>query len=107
MEYQLLGISGLVLIILGLTWFKEGEKMDPPLKKRIIIDLMTIALFWIVFEFVSNMNPNYYVNETEWVINGSLIFFFGRMIQLFCQVNPMVQELVKYLKEKNKENSNE
>ena len=51
LEYQLLGVSGLILIILGLTWLKDGEKMDPPLRKRIIIDLTTIALFWIVFEF--------------------------------------------------------
>ena len=33
LEYQLLGVSGLILIILGLTWLKDGEKMDPPLRK--------------------------------------------------------------------------
>ncbi|RZI48415.1 holin [Lactococcus kimchii] len=101
MEYQLLGISGLVLIILGLTWLKDGEKMDPPLKKRIIIDLTTIALFWIVFEFWHFSKPRAYENEVGWIISGSLAFFGARMIQLICQINPMFQELVNYLKSKN------
>lgn len=26
MEYNLLGISALIVIILGLTWLKDGEK---------------------------------------------------------------------------------
>lgn len=34
MEYKLLGISGLILIILLLTWLKDGENMNPPLKRR-------------------------------------------------------------------------
>ncbi len=101
MEYQLLGISGLILIILGLTWLKDGEKMDPPLKKRIIIDLTTIALFWIVFEFWQFSKVKPYEYEVNWIINGSLAFFGARMIQLICQVNPMFQELVDYMKSKN------
>ncbi|AWN66945.1 holin [Lactococcus lactis subsp. lactis] len=101
MEYQLLGVSGLILIILGLTWLKDGEKMDPPLRKRIIIDLTTIALFWIVFEFWHFSSSRAYENEVNWIINGSLAFFGARMIQLICQINPMFQELVNYLKSKN------
>lgn len=101
LEYQLLGVSGLILIILGLTWLKDGEKMDPPLRKRIIIDLTTIALFWIVFEFWHFSSSRAYENEVNWIINGSLAFFGARMIQLICQVNPMFQELVNYLKSKS------
>lgn len=101
LEYQLFGVSGLILIILGLTWLKDGEKMDPPLIKRIIIDLTTIALFWIVFEFWHFSSSRAYENEVNWIINGSLAFFGARMIQLICQVNPMFQELVNYLKSKN------
>ena len=101
LEYQLFGVSGLILIILGLTWLKDGEKMDPPLRKRIIIDLTTIALFWIVFEFWHFSSSRAYENEVNWIINGSLAFFGARMIQLICQVNPMFQELVNYLKSKN------
>lgn len=100
MEYKLLGISALILIILLLTWFKDGEKMDPPLKKRVVIDLATIAIFWLVFEFVSHLKPNIYENEVEILINGSLLFFFARMIQLICQINPLFKDLFAYLKNK-------
>lgn len=100
MEYKLLGISALILIILGLTWLKDGEKMDPPLRKRIVIDLATIAIFWAVFEFYKYSGSYTYANEIGWVVNGSLLFFFARMLQLICQINPMIQDLVNYLKSK-------
>ena len=100
LEYKLLGISVLILVILLLTWFKDGGKMDPPLKKRFVIDLTTIAIFWGVFEFVNHLKPNIYANEVEILINGSLLFFFARMIQLICQINPLFQELFAYLKSK-------
>lgn len=100
LEYNLLGISALILIILGLTWLKDGEKMDPPLKKRIVIDLVTIALFWGVFEFYNFSGVKEYNNEIALVINGSLVFFFARMVQLICQINPLFQELFAYLKSK-------
>ena len=100
LEYNLLGISALILIILGLTWLKDGEKMDPPLKKRIVIDLVTIAIFWVVFEFYNFSGVKEYNKEIALVINGSLIFFFARMIQLICQINPLFQELFAYLKSK-------
>lgn len=74
--------------------------MDPPLKKRVVIDLVTIAIFWGVFEFVNHLKPNIYANEVEILINGSLLFFFARMIQLICQINPLFQELFAYLKSK-------
>ncbi len=100
MEYNLLGISALIIVILGLTWLKDGEKMVPPLKKRIVIDSVTIAIFWGVFEFYSFSNVKVYSNEIEFVINTSLLFFFARMLQLICQINPLFQELFVYLKSK-------
>lgn len=100
MEYKLIGISCLILIILGLTWLKEGEKMNPPLKKRVVIDSVTIGIFWAVFEFLDKSGSTTYKNEIVFVINTSLFFFFARMIQLICQVNPMIQELIQYLKSK-------
>ena len=100
MEYKLMGISCLILIILVLTWIKDGEKMDPPIKKRIVIDVATIVIFWAVFEFLDKSGSNTYVNEIALVVNGSLIFFFARMVQLICQINPMIQDLAKYLKTK-------
>ena len=100
LEYQLLGVSGLILIILVLTWIKDGEKMDPPIKKRIFIDIVTIGIFWAVFEFYNYSNSKTYENEIALVVNGSLLFFFARMVQLICQINPMIQDLAKYLKTK-------
>jgi hypothetical protein len=100
MEYNLLGISALIVIILGLTWLKDGEKMDPPLKKRIVIDGVTIVIFWGVFEFYKFSNVKMYTYEIEFVINSSLLFFFARMLQLICQINPLFQELFVYLKSK-------
>ena len=100
MEYKLMGISVLILIILGLTWMKDGEKMDPPLKKRIVIDIVTIGIFWAMFEFYNYSNSKTYENEIALVVNGSFLFFFARMVQLICQINPMIQDLAKYLKTK-------
>ena len=100
MEYKLMGISVLILIILVLTWIKDGEKMDPPLKKRMVIDIVTIGIFWAVFEFYNYSNSKRYENEIALVVNGSLLFFFARMVQLICQINPMIQDLAKYLKSK-------
>lgn len=100
MEYKLIGISCLILIILGLTWLHDGEHMNPPLKKRAVIDIVTICIFWAVFEFLDKSGSTTYMNEIVLVINASLFFFFARMVQLICQVNPMIQELVQYLKSK-------
>ena len=41
-----------------------------------------------------------YNHEIEFVINSSLLFFFARMLQLICQINPLFQELFLYLKSK-------
>ena len=95
MEYKLMGISVLILIILVLTWIKDGEKMDPPLKKRIVIDIVTTGIFWAVFEFYNYSNSKTYENEITLIVNGSLLFFFARMVQLICQINPMIQDLAK------------
>ena len=100
MEYKLMGISVLILIILVLTWIKDGEKMDPPLNKRIVIDIVTTGIFWAVFEFYNYSYSKTYENEIALVVNGSLLFFFARMVQLICQINPMIQDLAKYLKSK-------
>ena len=100
MEYKLIGISCLILIILVLSWIKDGEKMNPPIKRRMVIDIVTIGIFWAVFEFYNYSNSRTYENEIALVVNGSLLFFFARMVQLICQINPMIQDLAKYLKSK-------
>ena len=100
MEYKLMGISGLILIILLLTWLKDGENMNPPLKKRAVIDMTTIAIFWIVYEFYNFSKDKAFENEVAMIINLALLFFLMRMIQLIAQLNPMFQEFVSFLKKK-------
>ena len=95
-----MGISGLILIILLLTWLKDGENMNPPLKKRAVIDTTTICIFWIVYEFYNYSQDKAFENEVTMVINLALLFFLMRMIQLIAQLNPMFQEFVSFLKKK-------
>ena len=100
MEYKLLGISGLILIILLLTWLKDGENMNPPLKRRVVIDMTTICIFWIVYEFYNFSRDKAFIEEVVMIINLALLFFLMRMIQLIAQLNPMFQEFVSFLKKK-------
>ena len=100
MEYKLLGISGLILIILLLTWLKDGENMNPPLKRRAVIDITTICIFWAVYEFYNFSKDKAFVEEVTMIINLALLFFLMRMVQLIAQLNPMFQEFVSFLKKK-------
>ena len=100
MEYKLLGISGLILIILLLTWLKDGKHMNPPIERRAVIDFATIAIFWVVFEFYNFSQDKAFENEVVMIINLALLFFLARMVQLIAQLNPMIQEFVSFLKKK-------
>ena len=100
MEYKLIGISAIILIILFLTWLKDGENMNPPLKRRAVIDSTTIVIFWVVFEFYNFSQDKAFENEVAMIINLALVFFLIRMIQLITQLNPLFQDLVKFLKKK-------
>ena len=100
MEYKLLGVSGLILIILLLTWIKDGENMNPPLKRRAVIDTTTIATFWIVYEFYNFSKDKAFENEVTMIINLALLFFLARMVQLIAQLNPLIQDFVSFLNKK-------
>ena len=100
MEYKLIGISALILIILFLTWLKDGENMNPPLKRRAIIDTTTIVIFWIVYEFYNFSQDKAFEQEVVMIINLALVFFLVRMIQLITQLNTLFQDFVKFLKRK-------
>ena len=100
MEYKLLGVSGLILIILLLTWIKDGEHMNPPIERRAIIDFTTICIFWVVYEFYNYSKDKAFEEEVVMIINLALLFFLARMVQLIAQLNPMIQEFVHFLKKK-------
>ena len=100
MEYKLLGISGLILIILLLTLLKDGKHMNPPIERRAVIDITTICIFWVVYEFYNYSKDKAFEEEVVMIINLALLFFLARMVQLIAQLNPMFQEFVSFLKKK-------
>ncbi|MGO2743197.1 MAG: holin [Pseudolactococcus laudensis] len=100
MEYKLLGVSGLILIILLLTWLKDGKHMNPPIERRAVIDITTIAIFWVIYEFYNYSKDKAFEEEVVMIINLALLFFLARMVQLIAQLNPMIQELVSFLRKK-------
>lgn len=100
MEYSLCGITVLILVNLVLTWLKDGEKMDPPFKRRLLIDLVTIALFWGAFEFFKHSPSGDFSGEIDLVVNGALIFFCFRVGQLLAQLNSDVKDLFNFLKKR-------
>lgn len=107
MEYKLIGVSALILIILFLTWLKDGENMNPPLKRRAVIDSTTIVIFWVVFEFYNYSRDKAFENEVAMIINFALAFFLIRMVQLITQLNPLFQDFVGFLKKKGIKIDNE
>ena len=90
----------MILIILLLTWLKDGENMNPPLERRAIIDFTTICIFWAVYEFYNFSKDKAFVEEVVMIINLALLFFLARMVQLIAQLNPMIQDFVAFLKKK-------
>ena len=74
--------------------------MNPPIERRAVIDMATIAIFWVVYEFYNFSKDKAFVEEVSMIINLALLFFLMRMVQLIGQLNPMVQEFVAFLKKK-------
>ena len=70
------------------------------IEERAVIDMTTIAIFWIVYEFYNFSKDKAFENEVAMIINLALLFFLMRMIQLIAQLNPMFQEFVSFLKKK-------
>ena len=74
--------------------------MNPPIERRAVIDFATIAIFWVVYEFYNFSQDKAFEKEVVMVINLALLFFLARMFQLIAQLNPMIQELVHFLRKK-------
>lgn len=102
---QLIAITVLILLILFMTWVKDGEHMTPPLNRRLVIDFSTIAVFWILEGLYWFGMLGIYDKELELVLNAAVLFFIARLFQLIGQINPWFQDLVKFIKERiGKEN---
>ena len=88
----------LILAILFATWVKDREKMDPPFKRRLIIDLTVIVSLWVlyaVFYFTRTPSTS---DIAKIVLNVGLLYFVGQFIYLIASISPMFAGLVKVLK---------
>ena len=88
----------LILAILFATWVKDREKMDPPFKRRLVIDLTVIFSLWIlyaVFYFTQTPSTS---DIAKIVLNVGLLYFVGQFIYLIASISPMFAGLVKLLK---------
>ena len=88
----------LILAILFATWVKDREKMDPPFKRRLVIDLPVIFSLWVlyaVFYFTQTPSTS---DIAKIVLNVGLLYFVGQFIYLIASISPMFAGLVKLLK---------
>ena len=88
----------LILAILFATWVKDRERMDPPFKCRLIIDLTVIFSLWLlyaVFYFTQTPSTS---DIAKIVLNVGLLYFVGQFIYLIASISPMFAGLVKVLK---------
>lgn len=97
---QLIAITVLILLILYMTWVKDGERMTPPLNRRLVIDFSTIAVFWILEGLYWLGMFGSYDAELAWILNAALVFFAARLFQLIGQINPWFQDLIKFIKDR-------
>ena len=88
----------LILAILFATWVKDRERMNPPFKRRLIIDLTVIFSLWLlyaVFYFTQTPSTS---DIAKIVLNVGLLYFVGQFIYLIASISPMFAGLVKVLK---------
>ena len=88
----------LILAILFATWVKDRERMDPPFKRRLVIDLTVVFSLWVlyaVFYFTQTPSTS---DIAKIVLNVGLLYFVGQFIYLIASISPMFAGLVKLLK---------
>ena len=98
MVTRMILITILILAILFATWVKDREKMNPPFKRRLVIDLTVVFALWIlyaVFYFTQTPSTS---DIAKIVLNVGLLYFVGQFIYLIASISPMFAGLVKVLK---------
>ena len=91
-------ITILILAILFATWVKDRETMNPPFKRRLVIDLTVVFALWVlyaVFYFTQTPSTS---DIAKIVLNVGLLYFVGQFIYLIASISPMFAGLVKLLK---------
>lgn len=100
MVTKMILISLLILAILFATWVKDRDKMNPPLKRRVVIDLTVIGALWLLYlVFVITNNPTT-MALAEDVINLGLWYFVAQFIYLIAKLSPLFNGLIALLKKK-------
>ena len=98
MVTRMILITILILAILFATWVKDREEMNPPFKRRLVIDLTVVFALWIlyaVFYFTQTPSTS---DIAKIVLNVGLLYFVGQFIYLISSISPMFAGLVKLLK---------
>ena len=98
MVIKMILITILILAILFATWIKDGEAMNPPFKRRFVIDLTVVFSLWIlyaVFYFTQTPSTS---DIAKTVIDVGLLYFVGQFIYLIASISPMFAGLVKLIK---------
>lgn len=100
MVIKMILISALILAILFATWVKDRDKMNPPLKRRIVIDLTVIASLWLLYlVFIVTNDPTTTAIAGD-VINVGLWYFVAQFVYLIAAISPIFKGLLDVLKKK-------
>lgn len=98
MVTKMILITILVLAILFATWIKDREAMNPPFKRRFVIDLTVVFSLWILYAvFFFTQTPST-SDIAKTVINVGLLYFVGQFVYLIASISPMFAGLVKLIK---------
>ena len=98
MVTKMILITILVLAILFATWIKDREAMNPPFKRRFVIDLTVVFSLWILYAvFFFTQTPST-SDIAKTVINVGLLYFVGQFVYLIASISPMFASLVKLIK---------
>ena len=98
MVTKMILITILILAILFATWVKDRDAMNPPFKRRLVIDLTVVFSLWVLYAvFFFTQTPST-SDIAKTVINVGLLYFVGQFIYLIASISPMFAGLVKLLK---------
>ena len=98
MVTRMILITILILAILFATWVKDREKMNPPFKRRLVIDLTVVFALWVlyaVFYFTQTPSTS---DIAKTVINVGLLYFVGQFVYLIAKISPMLTVWLNSLK---------
>lgn len=98
MVTKMILITILILAILFATRVKDREEMNPPFKRRLMIDLTVVFSLWVLYAvFFFTQTPST-SDIAKTVINVGLLYFVGQFIYLIASISPMFAGLLKLIK---------